>query len=101
MTDKRVKEQPPDRNDNAIANPIAALRRDELKYAHLSRRDSEIRRMNREALREHIAEIQNAVQPVSPSAGMRLKIAERYRRKRSDVPSTSTPACSEHPTEKQ
>jgi len=101
MTDKREQEQPPDRNDNAIANPIAALRREELKYAHLSRRDSAIRRANREALSEHIAEIQDVVQPISPSAGMRLKIAERYRRKRSDDPSPSTPACSEHPTEKQ
>lgn len=38
-------------------NPIAAHRRQELKYAHLSRRDSEVRKANREALAEHIAEL--------------------------------------------
>jgi hypothetical protein len=85
MTDERKKEQPSDGNDNANVNPIAALRREELKYAHLSRRDSEIRRANREALSKHIAEIQDAVQPVHPSTGSKLEIAERYRRKRPDT----------------
>jgi hypothetical protein len=67
MTDKREQEQPPNRNDNAIANPIAALRREELKYAHLSRRDSEIRRANREALSEHIAGFRTRCNPSPPA----------------------------------
>lgn len=38
-------------------SPVAARRRQELKYAHLSRRDSEVRKANREALVDHIAEL--------------------------------------------
>ena len=85
MTDESQTERPSDRSATINGNPIAALRREELKYAHLSRRDSEIRRVNREALSEHIAEIQAAVQPVPRSTGPRLDIAERYRRKRPDA----------------
>lgn len=54
------------------------LRREHIKRTHLSRRDSEVRRAERELLAAHIAQIQAEVKPATPSTGPRLKIAERY-----------------------
>ena len=59
MSDRRGLQSPSRlRRNDRIGDPAAAARREELKYAHLSDRDSEIRRANREALADHIAEIQ-------------------------------------------
>jgi hypothetical protein len=45
----------------------------ELKYAHLSNRDSPARMANREALREHIEEIQADLRrPLCRRAGLQL-----------------------------
>jgi hypothetical protein len=54
----------------------------ELKYAHLSNRDSPARKANRETLREHIEEIQAEqvklqARPTPPS-GPPLRVADRY-----------------------
>jgi hypothetical protein len=63
----------------------------ELKYAHLSNRDSPARKANREALREHIAEIQaeheqkNAeMHKVDNSHIPPLRVAARYEEGRRD-----------------
>ena len=63
----------------------------ELKYAHLSNRDSAARKANREALREHIAEIQaeheqkNAeMHKVDNSHIPPLRVAARYEEGRRD-----------------
>lgn len=51
----------------------------ELKYAHLSNRDSPARKANREALREHIEEIQADLSvPSMPPSGPPLQLADRY-----------------------
>ena len=57
----------------------------ELKYAHLSNRDSPARKANREALREHIAEIQAeqeeknaALRKISHTRIPPLRLAARY-----------------------
>ena len=63
----------------------------ELKYAHLSNRDSAARKANREALREHIAEIQaeheqkNAEMHKVDNSHIRpLRVAARYEEGRRD-----------------
>ena len=54
----------------------------ELKYAHLSNRDSPARKANREALREHIEKIQaeqaDLPVPSTPPSGPPLQVADRY-----------------------
>jgi hypothetical protein len=54
----------------------------ELKYAHLSNRDSPARKANREALREHIEEIQaeqaDLQARATPPSGPLLRVADRY-----------------------
>jgi hypothetical protein len=54
----------------------------ELKYAHLSNQDSPARKANREALREHIEEIQaeqaDLPVPSTPPSGPPLRAADRY-----------------------
>jgi hypothetical protein len=46
---------------------------EELKYAHLGDRDSPARKANREALREHIEEIQ--AEQVEKNAALRARVA--------------------------
>ena len=51
----------------------------ELKYAHLSNRDSPARKANREALREHIEEIQADLPfPSTPPSGPPIRVADRF-----------------------
>jgi len=51
----------------------------ELKYAHLSNRDSPARKANREALREHIEEIQADLPfPRTPPSGPPIRVADRF-----------------------
>ncbi len=54
----------------------------ELKYAHLSNRDSPARKANREALREHIEEIQaeqaDLPFPSTPPSGPPIRVADRF-----------------------
>ena len=54
----------------------------ELKYAHLSNRDSPARKANREALREHIEEIQadrpTSRFPATPPSGPPIRVADRF-----------------------
>ena len=75
-------ERPSDPHATVNANPVAALRREGLKYAYRSRRDTPTIRANRKLLADHIAAIEP--EPVADSAGQRLEIAEPYRRKRPD-----------------
>ena len=82
MTDERETQQPPVRHTIFNPNPGAALRREELKYAYRSRRDTPAIRANRKLFEDHIAAIEP--EPVADSAGQRLEIAEPYRRKRPD-----------------
>jgi|688.fasta_scaffold1900101_1 hypothetical protein len=80
MTDENERERPPVRHTIFNPNPVAALRREELKYAYRSRRDTPAIRANRKLFEDQIAAIEP--EPVADSAGQRLEIAERYRRKR-------------------
>ena len=51
----------------------------ELKYAHLSNRDSLARKANREALREHIEEIQADLPfPSTSPSGPPIRVADRF-----------------------
>jgi hypothetical protein len=51
----------------------------ELKFVHLSNRDSPARKANREALREHIEEIQADLPvPSMPPSGPPLQLVDRY-----------------------
>jgi hypothetical protein len=85
MTDESATEKPSGRKTTANANPINALRREELKYAHRSRRDTPAIRAGRDLLAEHIAAIEP--EPVSKPTGQPLRLADRYRPRR---PSTRT-----------
>jgi hypothetical protein len=83
MTDERATQQPPGRHATVNANPVAALRREELKYAYRSRRDTRAVRANRKLFADHIAAIEP--EPMAEPAGERLEIAKRYRRKQPDT----------------
>jgi hypothetical protein len=65
----------------AGCNPVAARQREELKYAHLSRRETPAIRENRRQLAEHIASIKP--EPVPEPTGERLETVYRRRPKRS------------------
>lgn len=77
MTDDRETEVPSGRNATVNVNPVAAVRREELKYAYRSRRETPAIRENRKLLAEHIAAIEP--DPAPQPVGKRLEIAERYR----------------------
>jgi hypothetical protein len=83
VTDERETKQPSNRHAAVNANPVAALRREELKYAHRSRRDTPAIRGNRKLFAEHIAAIEP--EPVPDNAGERLEFAERYHRERPET----------------
>jgi hypothetical protein len=63
----------------AISNPVAALRREELKYAHLNQRETPAIRENRRQLAKHIAVIEP--EPVPEPTGERLETVYRRRPK--------------------
>jgi hypothetical protein len=96
MTDERQTEHPSDPHATVNGNPVAAFRREELKYAYRSRRDTPAIRANRKLFADHIAAIE--AEPVPEPAGDRLQIAERYRDKRLDASSLSCPALPAPPT---
>jgi hypothetical protein len=59
--------------------PAMTIAKVELKFAHLSNRDSPARKANREALREHIEEIQADLPvPSMPPSGPPLQLVDRY-----------------------
>jgi len=72
MTDKREPQQTPERHETVNANPVAALRREELTYAHRSRRDTPAISENHRLLAEHVAAIETGTAP--EPAGERLDI---------------------------
>ena len=82
MTDESEKERPSGRRNFLYGNPVAALRREQLKYAYRNRRDTPAIRADRKLLEDYIATIQP--EPVAEPSGDRLEVADRYRRGRPD-----------------